>query len=44
MVPAERTDAHIETFTIRGEPAEADRAFMVLEWERTRVRIPVDAR
>jgi hypothetical protein len=43
MVAAERTEAHIETFTIRGEPADGDRAFLVLEWERTRVRIPVEA-
>jgi hypothetical protein len=43
MVAAERTEAHIETFTIRGEPADGNRAFLVLEWERTRVRIPVEA-
>jgi hypothetical protein len=42
-VPAERTEAHVEAFTIRSEPA-ADGAEMVLEWERTRVRIPVAAR
>lgn len=39
-VRAARTDAPIETFTIR--PERADRgADLVLEWERTRVRIPV---
>jgi hypothetical protein len=43
MVTAERPDAHVETFTIRGEPADGDRAFLVLEWERTRVRIPIEA-
>jgi hypothetical protein len=43
-VPVERTAEHIETFTIRSEPAGADRADMVLEWERTRVRVPVTRR
>jgi hypothetical protein len=40
-VPAERTDTHVESFTIRSEPAGANRADMVLEWENTRVRVPV---
>jgi hypothetical protein len=42
-VPVEQTAEHVETFTIRSEPAAAGRADMVLEWERTRVRIPVTA-
>lgn len=39
-VPAERLDQHVEQFTIRGEPTAAG-ADILLEWERTRVRIPV---
>lgn len=34
----------VELFTIRFEPAGADAADLVLEWERTRVRVPVAAR
>jgi hypothetical protein len=40
-VPAERTAQHVETFTIRGEPA-GERAALVMEWEHARVRIPVE--
>jgi len=39
-VQSERLAKPIETFTIRGEPAGAG-AVLVLEWEQTRVRIPV---
>jgi hypothetical protein len=39
-VRTERLDQHVETFTIRGEPSGGG-ADIVLEWERTRVRIPV---
>jgi hypothetical protein len=39
-VPSERLDQHVETFTIRSEPTAAG-ADILLEWERTRVRIPV---
>jgi hypothetical protein len=39
-VPTERLDQHVEVFTIRGEPTPAG-ADILLEWERTRVRIPV---
>jgi hypothetical protein len=39
-VPAERLDQHVEQFTIRAEPT-ATGADVLLEWERTRVRIPV---
>ena len=42
MAPATRTDAPIETFTIRSEPA-AGGASLILEWENTRVAIPVRA-
>jgi hypothetical protein len=41
-VAAERLDQHVEQFTIRGEPT-AGGADILLEWERTRVRIPVRA-
>jgi hypothetical protein len=39
-VATERLDQHVEQFTIRGEPTAAG-AELLLEWERTRVRIPV---
>lgn len=38
-VPSEQTDSHIETFAIRADVG-AD-PHIVLEWERTRVRIPI---
>jgi hypothetical protein len=41
-IRAERLDQHIEEFTIRGEPSAAG-ADILLEWERTRARIPVRA-
>jgi hypothetical protein len=31
----------METFTIRPEPASGDATALVLEWEKTRVRVPV---
>ena len=31
----------VEQFTIRAEPANGDASALLLEWERTRVRIPV---
>lgn len=43
-VRSERTEEPVETFTIRAEPAAGDRADLILEWERTRVRIPVARR
>jgi hypothetical protein len=43
-VPAQRTAEHIETFTIRSEPAADRAAQLVLEWEHTRVAIPIRAR
>ena len=38
-VKSETTSAPLETFTIRAEPAGSD-AVLVLEWEKTRVKIP----
>ena len=43
MAPVSRTSAPVETFTIRSEPA-ADGASLILEWENTRVAIPIRAR
>lgn len=40
-VPSEHLDDLVETFTIRAEPAGTDVVNLVLEWERTRVRVPV---
>ena len=40
-VPSSRTDSFVETFAIRGEPRGANAADLVLEWEQTRVRIPL---
>jgi len=42
-VPAEATDEHVETLTFRAEPADGG-ADLILEWENSRVRIPVRAR
>jgi hypothetical protein len=39
-VPAERTQAPVEQFTIRGQGAAGATA-IVMEWENTRVRIPI---
>jgi len=41
-VPSERMDQQVEMFTIRSEPTAAG-ADLVLEWNHTRVRIPVVA-
>lgn len=40
-VPRERLDDHVETMTFRAEPADGVAVTLVLEWENTRVRIPV---
>ncbi|HEX6927182.1 MAG TPA: DUF2911 domain-containing protein [Longimicrobiaceae bacterium] len=40
-VPSEQIDAPVETFVIRAEPQGEDAVDLVLEWETTRVRIPV---
>ena len=42
-VPAERIETPVEMFTIRAEPASGDAQAVVLEWEKSRVRIPVKA-
>lgn len=39
-IRTERMDQAVELFTIRGEPADGG-ADILLEWERTRARIPV---
>jgi Protein of unknown function (DUF2911) len=41
--PVESTDGHVEMFTIRGEESEGGSARLLLEWEGTRVPIPVSA-
>ena len=40
-VKRKRIAQHIETFTIRPDPAASNAKAIVLEWEHTRVRIPV---
>jgi hypothetical protein len=40
-LPREQLDQHVETMTFRVEPADGDAVTLVLEWERTRVRIPI---
>jgi hypothetical protein len=40
-VPVETVGQPIETFTIRVEPPTGDAHALVLEWEKTRVRVPI---
>jgi hypothetical protein len=42
-VKSEAVGAPLETFTIKAEPKGANAATLVLEWEKTRVRIPVES-
>ncbi len=42
-VSSERTDSHVETFTIRAEDLSEGNVQVILEWERTRVRVPISA-
>ena len=42
-VSSERTDSHVETFTIRAEDLPDGTVHVIIEWERTRVRVPVSA-
>ena len=42
-VSSERADSHVETFTIRAEDLPDGNVHVILEWERTRVRITVSA-
>lgn len=41
--PAESLAQPVETFTIRSEPGKAKGATLILEWEKSRVKIPVEA-
>lgn len=43
-VPSGTIEEPVEQFTIRTEPAEGDATHLVLEWQRTRVQIPIAAR
>jgi hypothetical protein len=43
-VPVSRTPEHVETFTIRSASAGADSAELLLEWENTRVHVPIERR
>ncbi len=40
-VKSESTEEHVETFTIRTLPSSDGNATVLLEWERTRVTIPI---
>lgn len=40
-VPSETLPDAVEQFTIRSEPAGANSANLILEWERTRVTVPI---
>jgi hypothetical protein len=40
-VPAAATAGHVETFTITSEPGEGGATNIVLEWEGSRIEIPV---
>lgn len=42
-VKSETLTAPVETFTIRAEPSGDKAASLILEWEKTRVRIPIRA-
>jgi hypothetical protein len=43
-VPVSRTQEHVETFTIRSVPVGASSAELLLEWENTRVHVPIERR
>jgi len=43
-VPVETLRQPIETFTIRAEPQPDGSAHLILEWETTRIRVPITAR
>lgn len=40
-VPVERLAQPVETLTLRFEPPQGRRTALVIEWERTRVRVPI---
>ena len=44
LVPSEQTEEHVENFQIRSEETGSSSVNLILEWERTRVRIPISAR
>ena len=43
-VPVEQTTAPVETFAIRSEPGGGNAASLVLEWENSRIRVPIERR
>jgi hypothetical protein len=43
-VPSEQIGSPVEVFAIRAEPRGGNAADLVLEWENTRVRVPVERR
>lgn len=43
-VKAETTEKPLETFTIRAEAQGSKAASLILEWEKTRVRIPIQTK
>ncbi|MFQ6044843.1 MAG: DUF2911 domain-containing protein [Gemmatimonadales bacterium] len=43
-VPSEQLSEHVETMTFRAEQGPAGSATLILEWEHTRMRIPVTPR
>lgn len=42
QLPAERTEEHVERLTFHFERIDEGRADLVMEWERTRIRIPIE--
>ena len=44
LVMSESIDEYVEQLTIRSDPTGIDSTSIIVEWERTRVRIPVRAR
>ena len=40
-VPSDSSDTYVETFTIRSEEAVDGKVVLVLEWESTKVQIPI---
>jgi hypothetical protein len=43
-VPSEALEEPVEQFTITAEPQDGNVTHLILDWERTRVRIPVTSR
>ena len=42
-LPRERPEQHVETMTFRTEPGSDGTVILVMEWEESRVRIPIEA-